>query len=146
MPYIADYLPDRKREVLQQEGVLLRKYHINEVDDECIFLAKDENGYFCSFHRWAEEKNQPIEKIKPFDCCISPLEILILDNGKIFLTLATKETADFSRWGGYMECVENPLPNSPKVYKAMEYYIRRLFGDEFFRKLNEYSQSATTKG
>lgn len=141
IPYIANYLTEKKSEILQQEGVLLRKYHMNEVDGECIFLARDENGYFCSFHRLAEEKNLPIDKIKPFDCCIAPLEIIILDDGKIFLTLVTRETADFSRWGGCMECVENPLPNSPKVYQAMEYYIRIVFGDEFFRKLDEYAQS-----
>lgn len=138
LPNIVEYLPKRKREILAKEGVLLRKYHINEIDDECIFLAKDKQGYFCSLHRLAEEKNIRIDETKPFDCCISPLEILILDNDKIFLTVVTKDNADFSRWGGYMECAENPLPNSPQVYQAMEYYIKDIFGTEFFEHMDAY--------
>jgi len=139
IPFIEKYLPSKKTSILAEGKILLHRYHINEINDECIFLAKDENGYFCSFHRFAEEMKIPPIFIKPFDCCLSPLDIIVLDDGTLFLTIASPDTVGFIRWGAYMECVQNPLPNSPKVYQATEYYLRLFFGNRFYEELKKYA-------
>lgn len=140
---VTKYLSSEKIGLLSQNKMTLCKYKLNEINDECVFLATSDNGKdrFCSLHRISEIENIPIYSVKPFDCCISPLEIILLDNKDIFITLATSETSKFVRWRNYMDCVENPLPNSFPIYKTMEYTLRYLFGNKFYEELDMYASN-----
>jgi len=133
------YLSEEKANLLHQGQMTLCRYKLNEINDECIFLANEGRNRFCSLHRISEINHIPVYSVKPFDCCISPLEIIILDNEEIFITLATAETAKFVRWRNFMDCVEKPLIDSIPVYKTMEYHLRYLFGNEFYNQLVTYA-------
>lgn len=135
----AKYLSQEKANLLHQGKLTLCRYKLNEINDECVFLANEGRNRFCSLHRISETKKIPVYSVKPFDCCISPLEIIILDNGDIFITLATAETEKFVRWRNFMDCVENPLKNSLPIFKTMEYNLRYLFGNEFYNQLASYA-------
>jgi hypothetical protein len=93
---------------LEPESQPNRARSIKTCKGDCFFFKKTDNDSFCSIHRYAEDNgNDPIH-LKPYSCTLFPLDI-IQDGNEIILTVLTKETESFSRWGtqynGYL-CID----------------------------------------
>lgn len=136
-----EYLDDTKKKLIDDGKLTLCKYKLNEINDECIFLAKRGRKRFCSLHQVAIDIGEKIEHVKPFDCCLSPLEIIILNDNTLFLTLATKDTQAFVRWRNYMGCVEEPITDSKPIYITLKKQLIELFGIKFYEFLKSNTQS-----
>jgi len=67
----------------------------------CLFarIETAAAGPACMAHRQALEEGLHPEQLKPLSCLLYPLDLIQGEDGRIFVTALTKETARFSRWG-----------------------------------------------
>lgn len=142
--YIPDalkYLTIEKQEILKRGEICESKYKFNSDRDTCVFLSTISSDYCCSLHKVALDNNISILSVKTFDCCIEPLDVIVLNNGELFLTAITENNLDVGRWGNVLPCIVNPFEDSPFLVESMKETLINLFGSEFYVALESEIES-----
>jgi hypothetical protein len=129
---------------------------IKTCNGDCFFFKKTDNDSFCSIHRYADDKGTDPLHLKPYSCTLFPLDI-IQDGNEMILTVLTKETESFSRWGtqynGYL-CIDFNLRKSTALstdYFKIEDYkaawewnrplLERSFGNDIIEAIRNVQAS-----
>ncbi|MCL6430554.1 MAG: hypothetical protein K6V36_06775 [Anaerolineae bacterium] len=109
---------------------------------DCLFRFEGyENGrpfVRCAIHAYLLESGLPLWGIKPMTCWVWPLAVVPLYDGRLLLTLHTRDTLMFTGEGHYhasRPCLLHPPEDAPFVYQTAEQELRQLLGNDFYDHL-----------
>ena len=138
---LAEYLPGREprlkcaedRFYLDEEGEALCR-----PGGRCVFSLLDGRGRIrCHLHNLAKRHKRFQSDIQPYTCRIFPLLLILLDKGKILLTVLDK--SNYKAWNTYppwrFPCLVDP--SLPPLVQSMAGTLDWLFGKGFARELSK---------
>lgn len=104
----------------------------------CVFSLLDGRGRIrCHLHQFARKHKIPQSDIQPYTCRIFPLLLILLDEGKILLTVLDK--SNYRAWNTYapwrFPCLVDP--SLPPLVQSMAGTLDWLFGKGFARELSK---------
>lgn len=134
IPLTYKYLPIENTKKIETGRMKCKEYKLAEEQGRCI-LYFEENGYGrCALHRVALDRKIPIQSVKSFDCFIEPLELIWLNDGKLFMTISIKENTNIVRWKCMLPCMEKQQKTAPYAYVTLKDVIIYILGSDFYDK------------
>lgn len=109
-------------------------------DNSCIFSCLVDGKKECALSLLSRDKGLNIFEIKPFDCCLFPLDIIV-DDGIYYMT-AVSEEHSFYRFSEtdkpiHLTCIKQNAYGTP-LYKYCRELIIDIFGDLVYDIINAY--------
>lgn len=106
----------------------------------CVFSLLDTRGRIrCHLHKFAKKHGISQSEIQPYTCRIFPLLLILLDRGKILLTVLEK--GNYKAFNTYapkrFPCLADP--SLPPLVESMAGTLDWLFGKGFARELSKLS-------
>ncbi len=122
----------RSRFYLDEEGEALSR-----PGGRCVFSKLDGRGRIrCHLHGFARKKKLAQSDIQPYTCRIFPLLLILLDRGRILLTVLDK--SNYKAFNTYppwrFPCLVDP--SLPPLVRSMAGTLDWLFGQGFARELS----------
>lgn len=152
MPGLLEFLRDRKpgmkRSGLQEFFFRDENYALTLEKDpagNCAFGYFDEEGeFFCGIHALALKRNLDVRRYKPAVCQLFPLSYVELPEDRYLLSAITESSAaavledpdDYQP----ISCITKRWPGDPPLYIGMRSAIVSLFGEVFFRRLDDLAR------
>ena len=104
----------------------------------CVFSLLDKRGRIrCHLHKFAKRQGIAQSDIQPYTCRIFPLLLILLDRGKILLTVLNK--GNYKAFNTYapkrFPCLADP--SLPPLVESMADTLDWLFGKGFARELQK---------
>jgi len=107
-------------------------------EGRCVFSLLDKRGRIrCHLHKFAKQNKIDQSDIQPYTCRIFPLLLILLDRGKILLTVLNK--SNYKAFNTYapkrFPCLADP--SLPPLVESMADTLDWLFGEGFARELQK---------
>ena len=104
----------------------------------CVFSQLDERGRIrCHLHKFAERHGISRTDVQPYTCRMFPLLLILLDNGRILLTVLNK--SNYKAFNTYapksFPCLADP--SLPPLVESMAGTLDWLFGEGFAHELQK---------
>ena len=107
-------------------------------EGRCVFSLLDKRGRIrCHLHKFAKRQGIAQSDIQPYTCRIFPLLLILLDRGRILLTVLNKD--NYKAFNTYtpkrFPCLADP--SLPPLVESMASTLDWLFGKGFARELQK---------
>jgi len=105
--------------------------------DRCVFSQLDRRGRIrCHLHRFAKQHKISISDVQPYTCRMFPLLLILLERGRILLTVLHK--SNYKAFDTYapksFPCLADP--SLPPLVESMAGTLDWLFGEGFAGELS----------
>jgi hypothetical protein len=131
------------RPVRDREGRNLGVAALRLLGRNCIFrtLEREEERWRvrCAIHKYCLAKGLAIWEVKPLYCWLFPLALVSLYDGRILLTVHTRENYQFTQEQKRQvtkPCLDSPASSGPWLYQAFAPELKHIFGEGFYQKLS----------
>lgn len=134
---VARMLGEGVAEENEEHELILR----HQEHGPCTMGFMDENGQLrCAINTLVGRLDASLTYFKPAPCFHFPLHYYEFEKGKYLVSMLTEETRGWTRQHKSvtgLRCLKKPEPGSPPAYAALKWEITFLFGEEFYRQLEE---------
>lgn len=109
-------------------------------DGRCVFATYKDGKKGCALHQYANDKGLDIFEVKPFDCSLFPLDILI-DDGVYYMTAVTEDNS-YCRFNKdntpiKLSCITQKNDGVP-LYRFSKDLIIDIFGELVYDIIEAY--------
>lgn len=145
---VVEYLPNDSKAFIRTLGFYDSFVVGNKVyfktntmkDNRCVFSTYKDGKKGCALHQYANDKGLDIFEVKPFDCSLFPLDILI-DDGVYYMTAVTEDNS-YCRFNKdnipiKLSCITQKNDGVP-LYRFSKDLIIDIFGELVYDIIEAY--------